>query len=226
MSNILEIKSLVKSYKNGTEVQNVLQNVSFSIAKNSMVNIFGISGSGKTTLLHILGLLLHFDNAQKFVIDNTNILDLSVKKIEKFRKNNIAFIYQSHHLLKDLTVFENVFVGSYIKTKDLSISKKFALKILQDLGLSLKKDLMPSKLSGGEKQRVSIARAIVTKPKLLIADEPTGNLDRENAKHIMEMLRKMCIENSISIIIATHDESFKKNADKNYNLNNGIIEEI
>ncbi len=226
MNNILEIQSLAKSYKNGSEVQNVLQNVSLSIAKNSMVNIFGISGSGKTTLLHIVGLLLNFDNAHTFAIDNTNILNLSAKKIEKFRKNNISFIYQSHHLLKDLTVFENVLVGSYIKTKNLGKSKQLAVKILHDLGLHRKKDLMPSKLSGGERQRVSIARAIVTKPKLLIADEPTGNLDRENATNIIEMLRKMCNENSISIIIATHDESFKKNADKNYNLKNGEIKEI
>ncbi len=226
MSNVLEINSLSKSYKNGTETQHVLQDVSLSVAQNSMVNIFGISGSGKTTLLHILGLLLTFDNAQKFEIDNTNILNLSGKKTDKFRKNNISFIYQFHYLLKDLTVFENVFVGSYIKTKDLNKSKKLALEVLQDLGLETKKDLMPSKLSGGERQRVSIARAIVTKPKLLIADEPTGNLDGQTAENVMKMLRKMCNENSISIIIATHDESFKKNADKNYNLKNGVIKEI
>ena len=210
MSNFIELKNLYKSFNSFKKVK-VLKKVSYKFKKGKIYSIIGPSGSGKSTLLNLLSLidrpssgLIKFDNKQ------INFDDL--KNNDLLRAKKIGIIYQQDNLLPDFTALENVYLASLAAgfNKDLSLSK--AKKLIKKFGLSNRLDHYPSQLSGGEKQRISIARALINDPQLILADEPTGSLDLKNAKIIFDTLKKQ-INSNRSIIFATHNRFFANKSD-------------
>jgi len=193
----ITVKSVIKEYKTA----HALRGVSMDVEKGQWVNIMGASGSGKSTLLNILGGL---DNATSgdVIIDSKNIETLSEDQLTIFRREKIGFIFQQSHLIPYLTAVENVMLAQYFHSMaDL----KEAEDALKRVGLGNRLTHRPSQLSGGEQQRICIARALINTPELLLADEPTGNLDRENTKIILELLKKLYLEEHFTIILVTHD---------------------
>ncbi len=195
--SFITVKSVIKEYKTA----HALRGVSMDVEKGQWVNIMGPSGSGKSTLLNILGGL---DNATSgdVIIDSNNIETLSEDQLTIFRREKIGFIFQQSHLIPYLTAVENVMLAQYFHSMaDL----KEAEDALKRVGLGNRLTHRPSQLSGGEQQRICIARALINTPELLLADEPTGNLDRENTKIILELLKKLYLEEHFTIILVTHD---------------------
>jgi putative ABC transport system ATP-binding protein len=195
--SFITVKSVIKEYKTA----HALRGVSMDVEKGQWVNIMGPSGSGKSTLLNILGGL---DNATSgdVIIDSNNIETLSEDQLTIFRREKIGFIFQQSHLIPYLTAVENVMLAQYFHSMaDL----KEAEDALKRVGLGNRLTHRPSQLSGGEQQRICIARALINTPELLLADEPTGNLDRENTKIILELLKELYLEEHFTIILVTHD---------------------
>lgn len=193
----ITVKSVIKEYKTA----HALRGVSMDVEKGQWVNIMGASGSGKSTLLNILGGL---DNATsgEVIIDSKNIETLSEDQLTIFRREKIGFIFQQSHLIPYLTAVENIMLAQYFHSmSDL----KEAEDALKRVGLGNRLNHRPSQLSGGEQQRICIARALINTPELLLADEPTGNLDRENTKIILGLLKKLYSEEHFTIILVTHD---------------------
>lgn len=211
--NIIEIKNLTKKYGKTY----ALKNVSLRIKQGEFIMIVGKSGSGKSTLLHILS---GIDEPTKgsVVINNTNILELGNKDLAFFRRNNIGLVFQSYNLLPALNVKENILLPTYITGRSPDNLKD----IVNILSLEDKLDSMPNELSGGGKQRVAIARALINDPKIILADEPTGNLDSKSAVEIMEYLRK-CNKKGKTIIMVTHDNELLKYATRIIKLQDGKI---
>lgn len=191
------VKDIVKEY----ETAHAIRGVSLSIDKRQWVSIIGPSGSGKSTLLNIIGGL---DNASSgsVIIDSTDIERLTEDEVARFRREKIGFIFQQSHLIPYLSAVENVMLAQYFHSMS---DEKEAVEALTRVGLSHRLQHRPSQLSGGEQQRVCIARALINSPELLLADEPTGNLDRENTKVILELLGKLHAEEHFTIILVTHD---------------------
>ena len=193
----IKVKNVIKEYKTA----HALRGVSMDVEKGQWVNIMGPSGSGKSTLLNILGGL---DNATSgdVIIDSKNIETLSEDQLTIFRREKIGFIFQQSHLIPYLTAVENVMLAQYFHSMaDLNEAED----ALKRVGLGNRLTHRPSQLSGGEQQRICIARALINTPELLLADEPTGNLDRENTKIILELLKKLYLEEHFTIILVTHD---------------------
>jgi len=213
--NIIEIKNLTKKYDNTF----ALNNVSLRIKKGEFVMIVGKSGSGKSTLLHLLcGIDEPTDGIVK--INNTNIFELNNKDLAFFRRENIGLVFQSYNLLPALTVKENILLPTYISGR-----KKDNLKdIISILSLEDKLDSMPYELSGGGKQRVAIARALINDPKIILADEPTGNLDSKSSIEIMEYLKK-CNKRGKTILMVTHDNELLKYATRIIKIRDGKVVE-
>ena len=203
----------------------ILNNVSIEFKKGTMYLITGHSGSGKTTLINILGLIDKLDTG-KLLIDNIDINNLNNKEIVNIRKEKIGFIFQDYCLNEYLTAKENIIVpmlvNKNIKSKDRN---NIAINLLEQFNLSNRANHLPKKLSGGEKQRVSIARALVNNPKYLICDEPTGALDKKNERIVFEYLKKLA-KSGICVIVVSHSNEIKKYADKTYILEDGIISEV
>ena len=203
MSSIIELKNITKIYQSD-QVQTVaLKNVSLKINEGEFVSLMGASGCGKSTLLHLLGLL---DNPThgEFIFKNRNINSLKHKEIVALRKLNVGFVFQSFNLINDLNVYENVELPLVYLNMDKKTRQEKVHEILERLGIIHKIKNYPQQLSGGQQQRVAVARAIITKPKLILADEPTGNLDSEQGDEVMEMLSEQN-ENGTTIIMATHN---------------------
>lgn len=194
-----------------------------NIERGSVVAVMGPSGSGKSTLLHLLG-GIDIPSAGKVLIDGKDIYKLSDKELSRFRNINIGFVFQFHYLLSEFSALENVAMPLLIrKEKDaLEISRK----LLERLGLGKRLNHKPAMLSGGEQQRVAIARAIVTNPKIVIADEPTGNLDSENAKNVINMIKDISESTGMTVIIATHDVEIARYCRYIYYLKDGQIVKI
>jgi putative ABC transport system ATP-binding protein len=221
-SVIVKTFKLTKIFgKKHTKVKAVTD-VSITIYQGDNVLILGPSGSGKTTLLSMLGCILTPTEGE-ILLNGRNITYLSETEKMIERRDNIGFVFQSFNLLKDLTVSENVEVALNLKGIKGSEAKKQANKILKEVGLEERTDFYPAELSGGEKQRVSIARAIVKKPRLILADEPTGNLDSKTGRIIIELLQKVAKENNASLIIVTHDNRIEDIVDKKFHLEDGKI---
>lgn len=200
----------------------VLKGVDLEISKGEIISIVGASGAGKTTLLHILGTLEQADNG-KYSINGESISELSSNKLSQFRNLEIGFIFQFHNLLAEFSAFENICLPGYISGRNKKEVEKEATKLLETLGISSRKDHMPNELSGGEQQRVAIARALVSFPKILIADEPTGNLDKKNSEEVINLIFKLQEEQGSSLIIVTHDQSIASQCSKTIKLDNGLI---
>lgn len=200
----------------------VLKSVDVSIKKREILSITGPSGAGKSTLLQILGTLDKTDSGTlKF--NGTNILSYSPKKIAKFRNENIGFIFQFHHLLPEFSALENVSMPALIKGIEKKDAEKKAIKLLKILGLANRLDHKPNELSGGEQQRVSVARALVNNPAVIFADEPSGNLDTENARDLHELFLKLRDDFGQTFVIVTHNIELAKMADRVIEMKDGHI---
>jgi lipoprotein-releasing system ATP-binding protein len=200
----------------------VLKSVDVSIKKGEILSITGPSGAGKSTLLQILGTLDKTDSgALKF--NGTNISSYNPKKIAKFRNENIGFIFQFHHLLPEFSALENVSMPALIKGIEKKDAEKKAIKLLKILGLKNRLDHKPNELSGGEQQRVSVARALVNNPAVIFADEPSGNLDTENARDLHELFLKLRDDFGQTFVIVTHNIELAKMADRVIEMKDGHI---
>ena len=218
--NILEIKNLSKVYGKGETEVKALDNVSFEVEQGEFVAIVGPSGSGKSTLLHILG-GVDSPTSGTVNIAGTDISKLNETKLAIFRRRQIGLIYQFYNLIPILNVEENMTLPLLLDGK--KPDKKLLKDLLEKLGLTERLKHLPNQLSGGQQQRVSIGRALMNNPALLLADEPTGNLDSENSKEIVSLLRKFNKENNQTVIIITHDERIALSADRVITIEDGHI---
>jgi lipoprotein-releasing system ATP-binding protein len=215
---LLEAKNISKSYGD----LRVLNDVSLSVQKAEVVSIVGPSGAGKSTLLHILGTLDLPDNGEVF-LDGTNVFRQKASALPKFRNQNIGFIFQFHHLLPEFTALENVCIPAFINGKSVAEAEKRAKELLERLKLSHRLSHKPSQLSGGEQQRVAVARALMNQPKLVLADEPSGNLDTDNAHSLHKLFFELRDEFQQTFIIVTHNEQLAEMADRKIVMKDGQI---
>jgi len=217
---MIEAQNIHKYYDN----LHVLKGVDLHIKKSEIVSIVGASGAGKTTLLHILGTLDAFDNSKsKLTINDVNIGSLSGKKLAKFRNENLGFIFQFHQLLPEFTALENVCIPAFIKNTQKSEVIKRAKELLTFLGLSHREDHKPNELSGGEQQRVAVARALINNPAIILADEPSGNLDTESAENLHNLFFKLRDEFGQTFVIVTHNTELADMADRKLVMQDGVI---
>ena len=218
---ILKASKISKSYDNGEKTLSVLNDLSIEVEKNEIITITGQSGSGKSTLLNILGSLDKPDFGE-VIIDGVNILHLKNNEIAKLRNQKIGFVFQFHHLLSEFTALENVLMPVWIGSSK-SGKKEEATGLFAELNLSSKMNYYPNQLSGGERSRVALIRGIINKPKILLADEPTGNLDEKNALVLIELLKKINTDFNQTIIITTHNPDVAKLGYSRYDLANGVL---
>ena len=217
---ILEIQNLSKTYGKGDTMVKALDNVSFSVDKGEFVAIVGPSGSGKSTLLHILG-GVDTPSSGKVIIDKTDISKLDETALAIFRRRQIGLVYQFYNLIPILTVEENLTLPLLLDGR--KPDKRQIADMVERLGLSKRLTHLPNQLSGGQQQRVSIGRALINNPAIMLADEPTGNLDSENSKEIISLLRRFNKEFNQTVIIITHDERIALSADRVISIEDGKI---
>ena len=198
----------------------ILRGVDVMVDNAEIVSIVGSSGAGKTTLLQILGTLDNPDNGI-LEIDGINPFQLSAKKLAHFRNQNLGFIFQFHQLLPEFSAIENISLPAMIGGKSKAESDKLALELMLRLGIETRKDHKPSELSGGEQQRVAVCRALINKPKVIFADEPSGNLDTKNAKELHELFFELRDEFKQTFVIVTHNEDLAKMADRTLSMQDG-----
>ncbi len=225
MSVNLILKNITKSFIQGKQVLQVIKNADLEIKKGEMVALVGPSGSGKTTLLQIAGLLDNPDDGQIIICD-TELSKASDKLRTEFRKNHLGFIYQFHHLLPEFTALENIAMPLLIKGQNKKSAFQQAEIILKEVGLENRKNHRPAELSGGQQQRVAVGRAIVGKPSIILADEPTGNLDSENAANIFNLIKEFTKKYQIASLIVTHNPDLAKNMDRIIHIKDGICYSI
>tara|TARA_A100001234_G_scaffold54275_1_gene46392 strand:+ start:1561 stop:2238 length:678 start_codon:yes stop_codon:yes gene_type:complete len=223
MNNLIQLSNLNKFFDNSKKI-NVLKKINYSFKKGKIYSLMGPSGSGKSTLLNILS-LIDRPSSGTVVFENKQINFNNQKDNDILRSKKIGIIYQQDNLLPDFTTLENIYLASLAAGNDKSLSINKAKDLLKKVGLSNRSDHYPSELSGGEKQRVSIARAVVNDPQILLADEPTGSLDNNTAKIIFEILKKQLNSNRL-IIFATHNRFFANKADCLLEIVNGNIKTI
>lgn len=221
--NKIECINLSKSFFVDNNKIDVLDNINISIKRGDLVALSGRSGAGKSTLLQILA-SLDAPSSGSIKYDDKLITSFNNSDLSNIRLNNFGFVYQFHHLLEDLTVIENILIPLEISNK--SIDKSAVIEIVDEVGLSNRINHHPWKLSGGEKQRVAIARALINKPNFIFLDEPTGNLDEDNAEIIQNLLLDISSRYKIALITATHDSNFIKNFDKIYKIQDMNLNEV
>lgn len=217
---IISLKNITKTFK-GLDVP-VLSNLNLQLNKSENIAISGVSGSGKSTLLHLMA-GLDCPNSGSVDLNNKNIANLSQNDLSIMRNQLIGFIYQSHHLLPDFSSLENVVMPLLIRGGKYQSNHNKAIKILKKLGLSNRLDHYPHQLSGGERQRVAIGRALINEPQIILADEPTGNLDRSNAKVVFDLFINLAKEYGSSIVLVTHDPELARKMKKIYHLSAGKL---
>lgn len=200
----------------------VLRDVSLMISKAEVVSIIGRSGAGKTTLLQILG-TLDMPDSGKVVYDGVDVLKLRDKELARFRNRNIGFVFQFHQLLPEFTAVENVMIPALIGGDKQSEAQKRAIELLDYMGLAERAKHKPAQLSGGEKQRVAVARALINHPSVIFADEPSGSLDSQNKQELHKLFFKLRDEMGQTFVIVTHDEVLAKDADRVVHMNDGMI---
>ena len=221
---ILEINNLSKHFENNGSKISVLNNINLKIETGKVIAIIGPSGSGKSTFLHLIS-LLDIPSKGKIKILGKSITDLSDNEKNKLIREHISIIFQNNNLLSDFTALENVALPLIIRDKDYKTSKKLAEKFLKKVNLGHRLNHFPSDLSGGEQQRVAIARALIAETKIILADEPTGNLDNKNSKEVFSYFLKLKEKNKI-ILIATHNRELAKKADYTLSILNGNIKRV
>ena len=221
--NILEVQDLCKTYGTGETEVHALNHVSFSVRKGEFIAIIGESGSGKSTLLNVVGAL---DSATsgKVWIDGQDIFSMPEKKLTVFRRQHIGFIFQSFNLIPELNVEQNITFPLLLDYK--KPNQKFVNELLQVLGLSERRKHLPTQLSGGQQQRVAIGRALVTRPALIMADEPTGNLDSKNSQEVLALLQTMSDRYQQTILMITHNKNHASAADRVFRMSGGVLKDL
>lgn len=225
MENIIEVKGLRKVYRMGDEKIVALNDINFSISPGEFCCLLGTSGSGKSTLLNLLA-GLEKPNRGQIKIKGINIEKLSEKQLAKFRRNHVGFVFQSYNLLPMLSALENVTLPLMFKGIPKGIRDKRAKDMLKAVGLGERLKHKPSQMSGGQQQRVSIARAFISKPEIVFADEPTGNLDSKTTLEVMGLITSMARKNKQTLIIVTHDVEIAAYTDKVIYIKDGDIDKI
>lgn len=216
---MLKAELIVKSFGD----LRVLKGVSLEVARGEIVTIIGASGAGKTTLLQILGTLGKPDSG-KVYLRGKDVFSLGEKELSRFRNHEIGFVFQFHHLLPEFTAFENVCIPGYIAGKRKSDVESRGRELLKILDLSERLDHKPSQLSGGEKQRVAVARALINNPSVILADEPSGNLDSQNQEELYRLFFSLREQFGHTFIIVTHDEHFAGMTDRSIHIRDGIVQ--
>ena len=219
----LEFKKVSHSFKQGDSLIKVLHKINFAIPKGTIIGLLGASGSGKSTLLQIAG-LLEKPTTGEILIKGKATSNIGEGERTILRKSNIGFVFQKSHLLPEFNAMENIVIAQKIYGKKNDIVKEDAMKLLEEINLAKRALHRPAKLSGGEQQRVAIARALVNNPSIVLADEPTGNLDFESSKNVVEILIRTVRSSGASALIATHSQELASRMDKIYKLIDGKIE--
>jgi putative ABC transport system ATP-binding protein len=222
---MLQVTDLKKQFSSGEETITPVKGVSFKVDTGTFVAIIGKSGSGKSTLLSLLG-ALDRPTSGSIEVDDINIANLSDARLTAYRRDGIGFVFQQYNLVPNLTALENVMLPMEFAGVPAPERHGRAKKLLEQVGLdALKQGRRPTRLSGGEQQRVAIARALANKPKLILADEPTGNLDTQTGEHIFQLLHKLTRQENVTIITVTHDLSIAGKTDKTFRLVDGALKE-
>lgn len=224
MSSIITIKNLEKTYKTDFESLTIFKNLSLEIEEGSKIVIVGESGCGKSTFLNIVG-GLDRATAGSVCVGPYEITSLEEDSLSKYRSEYVGLIFQFHYLLKDFTALENIFLPLYMTGGNKKTAMEKAASLLNDVGLSDRASHLPSQLSGGERQRIAVARALVNDPKVILADEPTGNLDPANALMIGDLLFSMADKYKKTLVLVTHDMKLAAKGDIRYSIKDGILNE-
>lgn len=219
---VISIRNVTKNYLNGPQIVEVLKGISLDIGTAEIIAIMGPSGVGKSTLLHVIG-ALDLPTSGEVIIDGKNVHTLKNDKLAKFRNASIGFVFQFHHLLPEFSAYENVIIPSMMHSDLNSEKEDYAKFLLNEVGLSHRLDHKPNELSGGEQQRVAVARALVNKPAVLLADEPTGNLDKQNSEALYALLLDLNKKLNQTLIIVTHNEHLTEQATRVIALDDGKI---
>tara|TARA_Y200000002_G_C22522565_1_gene596190 strand:- start:81 stop:758 length:678 start_codon:yes stop_codon:yes gene_type:complete len=219
---LLQVRDLTHSFLEGEEKVHALRGVSFNANQGEITSIIGPSGCGKSTLMYLLGLLDQPDSGE-IIINNKSISKLSEIQKTRLRNEKIGFIFQFHFLIKELSARENVALPAIKKGENAEDALERADQILNQLGLGEKLDRFANKLSGGEQQRVAIARALINSPSLILADEPTGNLDTANSEIVFDLLQNLSREQNLAVLLVTHNNQLAKRCDRFISMNDGLI---
>lgn len=218
--SLLEVKSISKIYGKGNNAVHALKDVSFSVDKGEYIAIVGESGSGKSTLLNIIG-ALDTPTEGKVIINNKDLFSMKDSELTVFRRRNIGFVFQGFNLIPELTVEQNIIFPVLLDYK--KPDRKYLEELLNILGLQERRNHLPSELSGGQQQRVAIGRALITRPSLILADEPTGNLDSKNSSEVISLLKESSQKYEQTIIMITHSRSIAQAADRVLRVSDGIL---
>ncbi len=219
---IISVRGLSKSFRMGNTEVAVLRGIDLDVPKGEMLSIVGASGVGKSTLLHVIGALDKPTSGQ-VIYDGRDVFSMSNGELATFRNRNVGFVFQFHHLLPEFSALENVLIPSMIGGVEAKAAKLLAEALLEEVGLSGRLTHRPGELSGGEQQRVAIARALMSEPKVILADEPTGNLDTHTAQSVHELLKKLNRERGLTSIIVTHNEKLAEMGDRTVRMVDGLI---
>ena len=222
MNSFLEIKNLSKVYNDKGEQITIFENTNFKLESNQLVTLTGPSGSGKSTLIHILCLLDSPNNGSFFLKQSEDLFKKNENEKSTFRKNNISIVFQSFNLISDLTAIENVMLPSLYSGKDNNETETDALRLLRKMNLENRINHLPKELSGGEQQRVAIARSMINNPELILADEPTGSLDIKNAGYVFDLMKEIIDENNL-VIFATHNRSLVSKSNLELTISNRTV---
>ncbi len=218
--NLLEVKNICKTYGSGETAVHALKNVSFSVPKGEYVAVVGESGSGKSTLLNMIG-ALDAPTSGHVLIDGKDTFSMDDRKLTVFRRRNIGFIFQSFNLVPELTVEQNIMFPMLLDYQ--KPDKKYLEELLTVLNLKDRRNHLPSQLSGGQQQRAAIGRALITRPSLILADEPTGNLDTQNSSEVIALLREASKKYEQTILMITHNRSIAQTADRVLQVSDGVL---
>ena len=217
---IVKINNLKKYYKIGDNIVKALDGVNFEVKKKEFVSIIGKSGSGKSTLLHMIG-GLDIPSSGTVVVDGVNLSNMSNEELALFRRRKVGFIFQQYNLIPDLNVYENITFP--LDLDRIKVDSNFIEELLKKLNIYDKKEMLPAMLSGGEQQRVAIARALATKPAIILADEPTGNLDTKGSQNVINLLKELAKQYNQTLIVITHDPDVANMADRIIKIGDGKI---
>jgi len=221
---LIRVENLCKHYQSGTETLTILQGLCFTMPQGATAAVRGQSGCGKSTLLNILGGLDRSDSGL-IEVGGLDISNLAEKDLTEYRRKKVGFVFQFHYLLRDFTALENVMLPGYIGGMKKKIALEKAGKLLDDLGISGRSHHYPSQLSGGERQRVAVARSMINDPLLILADEPTGNLDPNSSLAVAELLYHAAETWKTSLVVVTHDKQVAERAQLHFELSNGVLKE-